>query len=184
MQGDYIYMLLILLLPLAPAFILFKFLPSSADAGGPLKGLTIKLSGAFGGYIVAVLLSWQIANSLLAPMWSDNWIVVAQVKLDGAQIEGANVSESVVLMHPPTPDINSDGRLQMPIAIPRVRSAMFTPTLTIEYHGYETANVTLDPDNKSVGAFGQKDYEVKFDAKTHRIIVGQPIILTKATPQP
>jgi hypothetical protein len=83
MSVDYVYMLLILLIPIIPAFILFRFLPSSANVKGPLKGLDIKLGGAFGGYIVAVILSWRVALSLLTPTWSDNWNVVAHVKFAG-----------------------------------------------------------------------------------------------------
>jgi hypothetical protein len=48
---------IIILLPVIPAFLLFKALPSSdADLSGPLKGFTIKLKGAFAGYFATVLL--------------------------------------------------------------------------------------------------------------------------------
>lgn len=57
MRIDFEYMLLVLLLPLIPAFVLFRFLPSAANVEGPFKGLTIKLGGAFAGYFVTVLLS-------------------------------------------------------------------------------------------------------------------------------
>jgi hypothetical protein len=46
----------IVLLPIVPAFLLFKFLPSRADASGPLQGLEIKLGGAFAGYFILVVL--------------------------------------------------------------------------------------------------------------------------------
>lgn len=47
----------ILLLPVVPAYLLYAVLPSSADVSGPFKGLNIKLTGAFGGYFLLVLLS-------------------------------------------------------------------------------------------------------------------------------
>lgn len=47
----------ILLLPAIPAYLLYAVLPSGADVSGPFKGLNIKLSGAFGGYFLLVLLS-------------------------------------------------------------------------------------------------------------------------------
>ena len=47
----------ILLLPLIPAFLLYKFLPSKTNVSGPFKGLNIKLTGAFGGYFLLVLTS-------------------------------------------------------------------------------------------------------------------------------
>ncbi len=46
----------IVLCPLLPAFILFKFLPTEAKVEGPWQGLKIKLGGAFGGYFLLVLL--------------------------------------------------------------------------------------------------------------------------------
>jgi hypothetical protein len=65
MRVDCVYMLLILLLPLLPAFVLFRFLPSSSDVQGPFKGLTVQIGGAFAGYFLTVLLSWQVA----VPSW-------------------------------------------------------------------------------------------------------------------
>lgn len=46
----------ILLLPLIPAYVLYKFLPvSETDVSGPYQGLSIKLKGAFAGYFLLVL---------------------------------------------------------------------------------------------------------------------------------
>lgn len=178
---DYMFMLLILLIPLIPAFVLFRFLPESrADVEGPLKGLTIKLGGAFGGYVVGVLLSWQIANFLLAPTWSDNWTVVAKVVFDEPPVGGSHISDSLVLMHPPTPDLDSEGNLQMMVAIPRVHTgAVDIPRLIVACEGYETANVPLDSDSKHLGAYGARDYQVTFDSRKHQIIVRQPIVLAR-----
>ena len=46
-----------LLLPIIPAYILYKSLPSEAQVDGPFKGLNIKLTGAFGGYFLLVMIS-------------------------------------------------------------------------------------------------------------------------------
>src|SRR4051794_27730966 len=52
----YLSLAAILLLPVVPAYILYKFLPASdTDVSGPYKGLSIKLKGAFGGYFLLVL---------------------------------------------------------------------------------------------------------------------------------
>lgn len=55
---DNFYLLLaaILLLPLLPAFIIYKFLPESdTEVAGPYKKLNLKLKGAFAGYFLLVL---------------------------------------------------------------------------------------------------------------------------------
>jgi hypothetical protein len=180
MRIDFQYMLLVLLLPLIPAFVLFRFLPSSANVEGPFKGLTIKLGGAFAGYFVTVLLSWQVAKSLIEPMWSQNWNVVGQIAFDGAPPNHPTPTQAVVLVKPPTAEIEDSGALQMMVPIPMVHDgAIDIQRLVVAVEGYETVNVPLDPDNKHLGAYGGQDYQVTFDEKSHRILIGKPIVLTQ-----
>jgi len=54
----------LLLLPLIPAFIIYKFLPSKTAVKGPFKGLNINLTGAFGGYFLLVIISIGLIYSL------------------------------------------------------------------------------------------------------------------------
>jgi hypothetical protein len=174
-------MLLILLIPIIPAFLLFRFLPSSTIIQGPFKGLDVNVGGAFGGYIVAVFLSWQIASSLLAPMWSDNWNVVAHLKFADQAGNRPSPSEALVLVHPPTPKIDSDGLIQLTVAIPRVHtSSIELQRLIVAKDGYETVAVPLDPDHKHLASYGGEDYQVSFDATNKQITVMEPIVLTKA----
>ena len=55
----------VLLLPLIPAFLLYKFLPSRTSVTGPFKGLNLKLTGAFGGYFLLVLTAIGVFFPLL-----------------------------------------------------------------------------------------------------------------------
>ena len=58
MDNFYFTLAAILLLPLFPAYILYKFLPASeTDVSGPYKGLSVKLKGAFAGYFLLVLVA-------------------------------------------------------------------------------------------------------------------------------
>src|SRR5829696_9446580 len=50
----------ILLIPLVPAFLLYTKLPSKTAVVGLFWGLNIKLSGAFSGYFLLVLLAISI----------------------------------------------------------------------------------------------------------------------------
>ncbi|MEO6328549.1 MAG: hypothetical protein ABIO55_06445 [Ginsengibacter sp.] len=64
--NTFVYLLAaILLLPLIPAFLLYKFLPSKTSVSSPFKGLNLKLTGAFGGYFLLVLTSIGIFFPLL-----------------------------------------------------------------------------------------------------------------------
>lgn len=57
-EFTYIYLLAsILLLPLIPAYFLYKRLPSKTTVSGPFKGLNVQLTGSFGGYFILVLFS-------------------------------------------------------------------------------------------------------------------------------
>jgi hypothetical protein len=60
----FIILTTLLLLPLIPAFILYKFLPSKTAVKGPFKGLNINLTGAFGGYFLLVLISLGLIYTL------------------------------------------------------------------------------------------------------------------------
>src|SRR6476619_1680989 len=62
----FIYVLAaVLLLPLVPAFLLYKFLPSRTTVSGPFKGLNLTLTGAFGGYFILVLTAIGVFFPLL-----------------------------------------------------------------------------------------------------------------------
>ena len=55
-KATLIVMTVAVLLPIVPALLLFKALPSQGAIKGPLKGLQIKFGGAFAGYLVILLL--------------------------------------------------------------------------------------------------------------------------------
>ena len=52
-----VYLCAILLIPIVPAYILYKLLPNETKVSGPFKGLNIQLTGSFGGFFLLVLLS-------------------------------------------------------------------------------------------------------------------------------
>lgn len=54
----------LLLIPLIPAFIIYRFLPSKTSVTGPFKGLSLNLTGAFGGYFLLVIISSGIIYSI------------------------------------------------------------------------------------------------------------------------
>ena len=57
MDDPIIQLAAILLLPLMPAFVLYRTLPSTANVEGPFGRLGVRFTGAFGGYIVLVMLA-------------------------------------------------------------------------------------------------------------------------------
>lgn len=53
----------ILMMPLIPALLIYIKLPSRTSVQGPFKGLNIRLTGAFGGYFLIVLIAVGISYS-------------------------------------------------------------------------------------------------------------------------
>src|ERR1700720_3113161 len=74
----------VVLLPILPAYLLFRLLPSSSNVSGLLQGLEIKLGGAFGGYFILVVLILTKLSSIqtvvLPPAIGDQvWHVEGQI---------------------------------------------------------------------------------------------------------
>lgn len=66
MDFSFIYLLLGFLVPLIPAYILYKTLPAETSVKGPFQGLKINLSGAFGGYFLLVLIAFAFSLKLIS----------------------------------------------------------------------------------------------------------------------
>jgi hypothetical protein len=70
----------VILLPIIPAFILFKALPKdTANVNGKLQGLEIKLGGSFAGYFAVVLLIVAY-HTVLLPSPVQVWVVTGEVQ--------------------------------------------------------------------------------------------------------
>ena len=65
MDLSILYLLTGFLVPLIPAYILYKTLPAETSVSGPFQGLKINLSGAFGGYFLLVLIAFAFSLKLL-----------------------------------------------------------------------------------------------------------------------
>ena len=68
MDNFFLVLAAILIIPVIPAFIIYKFLPASdTDVSGPYQGLSLKLKGAFAGYfllvIVGLALQYVVMNN-------------------------------------------------------------------------------------------------------------------------
>ena len=50
-----VWVVMAVILPIIPAYILFKYLPASANVEGPFHGMQIKLGGAFAAYFIVFI---------------------------------------------------------------------------------------------------------------------------------
>lgn len=66
MDNFFLVLAAILIIPLIPAFIIYKFLPpSETDVSGPYQGLSLKLKGAFAGYFLLVIVGLVLQYAIM-----------------------------------------------------------------------------------------------------------------------
>jgi hypothetical protein len=87
---------LFLLLPLLPAVVIFRMFPdSTVAASGPLSGLRIDVTGAFGAYVVTAVLGYFLvhaADQRISTLLTGNWTIDVPVQLvdaDGQEVSAA-----------------------------------------------------------------------------------------------
>jgi hypothetical protein len=123
-----------ILLPLIPAYLLFRLLPSEGSVEGPWHGLKIKLGGAFAAYFLLVVT--VLAFSRMLPQY-EVWTVQGEIRLaDGEQFHPQMVSFSV---DPPgsTPKPNGFFSLEL-LAKPNNAGDPELPWLIVDHPGYKS----------------------------------------------
>jgi hypothetical protein len=137
----------LILLPLIPAFILFKLLPSTAVVGGPLQGLKLNLSGAFGAYFALVVLILSTKNSVWDPVPTYQVWTVSGTVTDNNGVPVAPLAVGDISLLPPSlTESNGWFTIDVPVR-PGQGGATDYPTLAITHAGYETVQLTLNPNS-------------------------------------
>jgi hypothetical protein len=161
-----IYIVVELLLPIIPAFILHRYLPNKTFVKGPLKGLQINLSGAFAGYFLLFFLLYLAPR----PLSSEVWKVVGTIS-PNSKI---------------TPEYQIDCRISPPLTnIPDNKS--FEVTVPIEIkdgkRSFPDLVLTCKPDGKfetqtiHLGEEWEKLDSIKLDRdeRAHTIKINDPV---------
>ena len=175
-MNDLVLITFTILLPIAPAYILYKALPSQANVEGPFNGLAIRLSGAFGGYflLVLVIVGFLTARPQLPKARYEVWAVKGQINQDGTPIDPQRLRLSLV---PANQTVIGDGSFDIQIA-PEVTDAgkLKFPTLVIEHPDFQPVSINL---NETQAKFGQQIRNISMDIATKEIAVNGPIDLKK-----
>jgi hypothetical protein len=81
----------VLIIPLIPALIIYKYLPSKTAVKGPFKGLNINLTGAFGGYFLLVIIALGLTYNAIYNQNKDK-LKESLITIDhlNARIDGLN----------------------------------------------------------------------------------------------
>jgi hypothetical protein len=147
MSDQYFFVLLLavsILLPVIPAFIFFKYLPSDATTHGPFRGMKLKLGGAFAGYfVIFIVLIALVENNRKQYSSSPRyevWHVTGQVSLgNGAQLFPSDIS-----INPPNVSVSAGGTFHMDIPVLKNEGNKLSfPTLSIQHDGFNSVDVQL-----------------------------------------
>lgn len=155
---------LVVLLPIVPAYVLFKTLRSSAIVKGPFKGLNLNLGGAFAAYfalLITVLSTHNLWNP--SPAWQLWEISGTITDENGKVIEPLDAKD--VRVAPPSFTAFSEGRFPLTVATtPTQGGGVAFPTLMVGYPNYQTRAIPLDPFEGL-----PSDVQLVKDEEAHRI---------------
>ncbi len=178
MLEEILILTVIVVLPIIPAFILYKFLPSKASAKGPFKGLNIQLKGAFAGYFIVLLFIGGFFLMFSAREATyDFGTVTGYLKLDQGQFDEKDI---IITVTPPMQTILPNGKFTIEKVLVPKYEGIEKPYLLIYKAGYEVETVTLE--EKFMEIPGIPDYQIEY-SKTKKnlkkINIKKPIILRK-----
>jgi hypothetical protein len=177
MEEVIIMMVLTVLLPIVPASILYKFLPSRATVKGPFKGLTIQLKGAFGAYFIVLLFlgGYFLTVSHQAQKY-ELWTVEGTLQLQEGGFDNRDV---IIAIAPPRQHLLLNGKFLIEnVPLPK-QLGTNKPSLLIEKHGYDGTAVYLDDKKPEISGF--PDYNIQYQPEKKNILIGNPIVLKRTT---
>ena len=173
----------VVLVPLIPAFLLFKFFRSTARVSGPLQGFTVQLGGAFAGYIVVLLILRSLMLPVLKRLVPED--TVALWTIEGRlQLEGQGASQDVrtveLLFQPPAPPQPApDGRFEVPF-VPFLAGRGAVSTKLVVRRDPVFLPVTLHFEADSV-SIGETKYALRVDSAGRKITILRTIVLRQVT---
>lgn len=139
MNENLLILAVITVLSLVPAYILYRFLPSNTIVNGPFQGLTVQLTGAFGGFFLVMLALFGFYHTLpdrTAGIGDQEWTVRGKL-----QTPITNLSDLQLSVRPATTQIDEDGTFVMRMLAPLNQGKPDLPTLIVQHPLYETLNV-------------------------------------------
>jgi hypothetical protein len=188
MFNDLTYIAAVVLIPLIPAFLLYKFLRSGrTSVGGPFRGLDIKLSGAFAGYFLMVLVVSSFVVFLIRqkpipipPAYQyEVYTVQGQVELQPADTSAERLDyRNVTLsLQPPPSAVKTDGSFSF--EIPVKRGQIGEPEFPDLLLGYNEPNFELRTVHLDEKSPYDQDFQVTYNKERKTIIIAPRIQLTQ-----
>ncbi|NWG86485.1 MAG: hypothetical protein HXY26_03075 [Hydrogenophilaceae bacterium] len=148
------------LVPIIPAYVLYKTLPAHAKVAGPFKGLNIQLAGAFAGYFLVFLVVAGLISTRQAPSRYEVWNISGKVQLKNPRPDDP-ILHSDFSVQPPTTLLSPDGRfsLDVPVKLGQGERLEF-PIIVINHRGHQPETIPLGDQQPT---FGGKSYKLQSD---------------------
>ncbi len=160
----------VILIPLAPAFILYKLLPSKASVKGPFKGLDLNLQGAFGGYFVLVLVAFGVMETVRPdadafPRYEE-YDLSGTVVLDNPDVQDLDPRLVRMFLHPRVERVEGpfgpnrfEWATRLPLKRERDDTLVFLyETVVMEYPGFFTEQLEIRS-----GEVQERERKITFD---------------------
>lgn len=194
MDLSILYLLTGFLVPLIPAYILYKTLPAETSVSGPFQGLKINLSGAFGGYFLLVLIAFAFSLKLLndnslkriqrldaqnATLMTENNDLKTQYEywtIEG-QVSGDVPEKTKLFVDCRSTHFTSTGDFSSNIYLRKERNSSVVPATLCFFNtedGYKVINLNKNT-SKDFDKFG-----IVINEGNKMIRIGKPVILRKA----
>ena len=181
--GNLVYVAAAVLLPLIPAYVLYKTLPFGTNVGGPLGGLKLKLSGAFAGYfaLVVIVFGFLYSRPEPCPPQTDcsacpkEPYTVYTVYGVLQEIPGEDVVTNTNITLHPKVEILTDGFFQFEVPVQKDRASI--RSLEITHQGFKPETIPLIENPPF-----PPSYSVKYNEGTKTIQIQEEILLKRVPP--
>ncbi|UCG43876.1 MAG: hypothetical protein JSU73_04455 [candidate division WOR-3 bacterium] len=166
------FVLVVVLVPLVPAYVLFRILKSTATLKGPFQGLTLNLGGAGALYFAILMLLFYTLKPWTAPEAIEEcWTIEGAAVLDEPPQSG--IMNVFVRARPPELDyvLRDTVGFEIPGAIPGPSQEL---KLLITADGYCDELLPIPLSRRDSAAF-------EYDDKTRTVRVLEPITLERSS---
>lgn len=183
----YLALAAILLLPLIPAYIIYKFLPESeTNVEGPYKKLNLKLKGAFAGYFLLVLISlglqYLVMNSRqakeierLSQIINDSMVIDWKIK---GFVKPGDKEGTRFFFDDGTTSKNPDGSFELIKRSIAAQGKANPPKWICVYNpvtGYQVISLNREIPHPDIAS-----YDVSFNDALHEILIRKEIDINSA----
>jgi hypothetical protein len=140
-----------ILLPIVPAYLLFKAIPSTGDVTGRLQGLEFKLGGAFAGYFIVVVLILSQLNNIKNIVLDPDQVWTVDGRVLDEHGRGIDLATTDLSLTPPPLAPEKSGYFKVKFATSPMEggNGKSFPRLYVVREGYIQYPVALGP-TKSV----------------------------------